>query len=75
MSTPTVFERGWNVPGVYLLLDRPNAEGRWGAYVGTAATSGLRHRVLRQLKDRARIAAGQNMIKARPAGFEPRPSN
>ncbi|MFB4267833.1 hypothetical protein [Nonomuraea sp. GTA35] len=46
-------ERGWNVPGVYLLLDRPDAEGRWGAYVGKAATPGLRHRVLQQLRDRA----------------------
>ncbi|MEV6986755.1 hypothetical protein AB0M95_36615 [Sphaerisporangium sp. NPDC051017] len=45
-------EQGWNVPGAYLLLDRPNAEGRWGAYVGKATTPGLRHRVLQQLKDR-----------------------
>ncbi|MFI9836344.1 hypothetical protein ACIHFD_04885 [Nonomuraea sp. NPDC051941] len=45
-------DRGWNVPGAYLLLDRPNAEGRWGAYVGKATTPGLRHRVLQQLKDR-----------------------
>ncbi|WP_146104128.1 GIY-YIG nuclease family protein [Nonomuraea solani] len=46
-------ERGWNVPGAYLLLDRPNRDGRWGAYVGKATTPGLRHRVLQQLKDRA----------------------
>ncbi|MEV4581510.1 hypothetical protein AB0K16_50575 [Nonomuraea jabiensis] len=46
-------EKGWNVPGVYLLLDRPNHEGRWGAYVGKATTPGLRHRVLQQLRDRA----------------------
>ncbi|WP_345577183.1 hypothetical protein [Nonomuraea rosea] len=46
-------EKGWNVPGAYLLLDRPNTDGRWGAYVGKATTPGLRHRVLQQLKDRA----------------------
>ncbi|KAB8192557.1 hypothetical protein FH608_023920 [Nonomuraea phyllanthi] len=40
----------WNVPGVYLLMDRPDAEGRWGAYVGKATTSGLRKRVLEQLE-------------------------
>lgn len=45
-------ERGWNVPGAYLLLDRPDAEGRWGAYVGKATNPGLRQRVLQQLKDR-----------------------
>ncbi|MFI6599142.1 methyltransferase domain-containing protein [Nonomuraea sp. NPDC050536] len=45
-------EQGWNVPGAYLLLDRPDSEGRWGAYVGKATTPGLRHRVLQQLKDR-----------------------
>ncbi|MFC5828051.1 hypothetical protein [Nonomuraea insulae] len=45
-------ERGWNVPGAYLLLDRPDTHGRWGAYVGKATNPGLRHRVLQQLKDR-----------------------
>ncbi|MFI6180540.1 hypothetical protein ACIA8R_33735 [Nonomuraea sp. NPDC051191] len=45
-------DRGWNVPGVYILLDRPDAKGRWGAYVGKATNPGLRHRVLQQLKDR-----------------------
>lgn len=45
-------DRGWNVPGAYVLLDRPDAGGRWGAYVGKATNPGLRHRVLQQLKDR-----------------------
>lgn len=45
-------ERGWNVPGAYILLDRPDNQGRWGAYVGKATSPGLRHRVLQQLKDR-----------------------
>ncbi|MGW4792450.1 hypothetical protein ACWEPC_08570 [Nonomuraea sp. NPDC004297] len=45
-------ERGWNVPGAYILLDRPDAHGRWGAYIGKATNPGLRHRVLQQLKDR-----------------------
>ncbi|MFC5832280.1 hypothetical protein [Nonomuraea insulae] len=45
-------ERGWNVPGAYVLLDRPDAQGRWGAYVGKATNPGLRHRVLQQLKER-----------------------
>lgn len=45
-------ERGWNVPGAYILLDRPDAEGRWGAYVGKATNPGLRQRVLQQLKER-----------------------
>ncbi|MFI6392212.1 hypothetical protein [Nonomuraea sp. NPDC050540] len=42
----------WNVPGAYILLDRPDAEGRWGAYVGKATNPGLRNRVLQQLKVR-----------------------
>ncbi|MGP3936339.1 hypothetical protein [Nonomuraea sp. KM88] len=33
-------EKGWNVPGVYLLLDRLDSEGRWGAYVGKASIPG-----------------------------------
>ncbi|MGP3917744.1 hypothetical protein [Nonomuraea sp. 10N515B] len=45
-------EYGWNVPGAYILLDRPDSQGRWGAYVGKATHPGLRHRVLKQLKDR-----------------------
>ncbi|MFC4014802.1 hypothetical protein ACFOY2_46805 [Nonomuraea purpurea] len=45
-------ERGWNVPGAYILLDRPDPQGRWGAYIGKATNPGLRHRVLQQLKDR-----------------------
>ncbi|MFI6713543.1 hypothetical protein ACIBF7_44450 [Nonomuraea sp. NPDC050478] len=45
-------EGGWNVPGAYILLDRPDADGRWGAYVGKATNPGLRQRVLQQLKDR-----------------------
>ncbi|MGW2157525.1 hypothetical protein [Nonomuraea sp. NPDC001699] len=45
-------DRGWNVPGAYILLDRPDAEDRWGAYVGKATNPGLRHRVLQQVKDR-----------------------
>ncbi|MFI7640569.1 hypothetical protein [Nonomuraea sp. NPDC049400] len=40
----------WNVPGVYLLMDRPDATGRWGAYVGKATTPGLRKRLLEQLQ-------------------------
>ncbi|WP_157254887.1 hypothetical protein [Nonomuraea typhae] len=45
-------DRSWNVPGAYILLDRPDAEGRWGAYVGKATNPGLRNRVQQQLKDR-----------------------
>ncbi|MFF0861410.1 hypothetical protein ACFYUV_06635 [Nonomuraea sp. NPDC003560] len=45
-------DRGWNVPGAYILLDRPDAKGRWGAYVGKATNPGLRHRILQQVKDR-----------------------
>ncbi|MFI6396181.1 hypothetical protein [Nonomuraea sp. NPDC050540] len=45
-------DKGWNVPGAYILLDRPDAEGRWGAYVGKATNPGLRNRVLQQLKER-----------------------
>ncbi|NRQ38434.1 hypothetical protein HII36_42395 [Nonomuraea sp. NN258] len=45
-------DRGWNVPGAYILLDRPDSKGRWGAYVGKATNPGLRQRVLQQLKDR-----------------------
>ncbi|GAA4102293.1 hypothetical protein [Nonomuraea soli] len=45
-------DKDWNVPGVYILLDRPDTEGRWGAYVGKATSPGLRNRVLQQLKAR-----------------------
>ncbi|MFI6816121.1 hypothetical protein ACIBG7_27205 [Nonomuraea sp. NPDC050328] len=45
-------DRGWNVPGAYILLDRPDSEGRWGAYVGKATNPGLRRRVLQQVKER-----------------------
>ena len=34
----------WDVPGAYLLLDRPDADGTWSAYVGKAP-SGLKSRV------------------------------
>ncbi|RGA05576.1 DUF2924 domain-containing protein [Microbispora triticiradicis] len=42
----------WDVPGVYLLLDRPDLTGRWGAYVGKAASRGLRSRLREHLKAR-----------------------
>ncbi|WP_169981702.1 hypothetical protein [Microbispora sp. H10836] len=42
----------WDVPGVYLLLDRPDLVGRWGAYVGKAASRGLRSRLREHLKTR-----------------------
>jgi hypothetical protein len=45
-------ERGWNVPGAYILLDRPDNEGRWRAYVGKATNPGLRRRVFQQVRER-----------------------
>ncbi|WP_285705182.1 hypothetical protein [Microtetraspora sp. NBRC 16547] len=41
---------GWEVPGAYVLLDRPDAEGHWGAYVGKASPGKLRSRVLEHLR-------------------------
>ena len=35
----------WDQPGVYLLLDRHDADGRWGVYVGKAP-AGIRNRIL-----------------------------
>lgn len=34
----------WDVPGVYLLLDRHDTEGRWGVYVGKAP-AGIKSRL------------------------------
>jgi hypothetical protein len=34
----------WDVPGTYILLDRPDEDGVWGAYVGKAP-SGVRNRL------------------------------
>ncbi|WP_146607226.1 hypothetical protein [Spongiactinospora gelatinilytica] len=42
----------WDVPGAYLLLDRPDSQGRWGAYVGKSSLPGLRTRVRQQLRTR-----------------------
>jgi len=36
----------WEAPGVYMLLDRLDSEGVWGAYVGKASPGGLRQRIL-----------------------------
>ncbi|MFF4778994.1 hypothetical protein ACFY05_39840 [Microtetraspora fusca] len=51
-ATVTRLGSEWNVPGVYILLDRPNLAGRWGAYVGKAASRGLRSRIREHLKAR-----------------------
>ncbi|QFY12932.1 hypothetical protein GBF35_45945 [Nonomuraea phyllanthi] len=48
----TRLDRSWNVPGAYLLLDRPDALGRWGAYVGMAAPGTLAHRLRDHLRAR-----------------------
>ncbi|MBG0824897.1 hypothetical protein HS048_29805 [Planomonospora sp. ID91781] len=42
----------WEVPGAYLLLDRPDAEGYWGAYAGKASPGRLRSRVLDHLRNK-----------------------
>lgn len=42
----------WEVPGAYLLLDRPDGEGHWGAYVGKASPGKLRSRVLEHLRNK-----------------------
>ncbi|GGL42548.1 restriction system modified-DNA reader domain-containing protein [Planomonospora parontospora] len=42
----------WEVPGAYLLLDRPDDGGIWGAYVGKASPGKLRSRVLDHLRNK-----------------------
>jgi hypothetical protein len=42
----------WEVPGAYLLLDRPDGEGRWSAYVGKASPGKLRSRLLEHLRNK-----------------------
>lgn len=42
----------WGVPGAYVLLDRPDALGRWGAYVGMAAPGTLSNRLRDHLRAR-----------------------
>ncbi len=39
----------WDVPGVYVLLDRPNAEGDWEVHVGKAP-AGVRARLQQHVK-------------------------
>lgn len=41
----------WDVPGVYILLDPPTPEGRWGAYVGKAP-AGIATRLSDHLRKR-----------------------
>ncbi|WP_324276375.1 hypothetical protein [Blastococcus brunescens] len=41
----------WDVPGVYVLLDRHDAEGTWGCYVGKAP-GGVRTRLAQHLRSR-----------------------
>ncbi|MDF5758795.1 hypothetical protein [Spongiactinospora sp. TRM90649] len=45
-------DRSWQAAGVYFLLDRPDALGRWGAYVGMAAPGDLRARLRSHLHKR-----------------------
>lgn len=53
----------WTVPGVYILLGRPEDPERYTAYVGKAATQGLRQRVSQHVRtaktwDRALLITG-----------------
>lgn len=41
----------WDVPGAYVLLDRPQADGSWSAYVGKAP-AGLKARMSSHLRNR-----------------------
>ncbi|GAA3239905.1 hypothetical protein [Actinocorallia longicatena] len=41
----------WDVPGAYILLDRPGAIGTWGSYVGKAP-AGIRSRLLNHVNDK-----------------------
>ena len=41
----------WDQPGVYLLLDLPDSDGRWGCYVGKAP-AGIRPRLLNHLRNK-----------------------
>ena len=43
----------WEAPGVYMLLDRLDFDGVWGAYVGKASPGGLRQRVLSHARSNA----------------------
>ncbi|NRQ33959.1 hypothetical protein HII36_19190 [Nonomuraea sp. NN258] len=42
----------WDVTGVYVLLDRPDGTGAWGAYVGKAAPGTLSNRLRTHLRRR-----------------------
>ncbi|HEX4813275.1 hypothetical protein [Nonomuraea sp. NPDC049480] len=42
----------WDATGVYVLLDRPSADGTWGAYVGKAAPGTLSKRLRTHLRNR-----------------------
>mgnify|MGYP000120468488 CR=1 FL=1 len=41
----------WDAPGVYILLDRPDADGRWGVYAGKAP-AGIRARLRDHLRNK-----------------------
>ncbi|MEU9838436.1 hypothetical protein AB0C69_04345, partial [Actinomadura sp. NPDC048032] len=42
---------GWDVPGVYILLDPPAPDGAWGVYVGKAP-AGIRSRLSAHLSQK-----------------------
>lgn len=44
-----LLEPEWDAPGVYLLVDRPDQDGTWGAYVGKAP-AGIRARLTSHLR-------------------------
>ncbi|NJP95415.1 DUF2924 domain-containing protein [Nonomuraea sp. FMUSA5-5] len=48
----THLSSSWDVTGAYVLLDRPDALGRWGAYVGMAAPGTLSRRLRDHLQAR-----------------------
>lgn len=41
----------WDVPGVYVLLDRPDADGTWGVYAGKAP-AGIKSRLQSHLRNK-----------------------
>ena len=50
VAVPMITE-DWDVPGAYLLLDRPEPDGSWSAYVGKAP-AGLKSRMPAHLRNR-----------------------
>lgn len=60
-------EAHWDVPGVYVLLDRHDPDGTWGCYVGKAP-GGVRNRLTQHLRGKEHGSGRRSCGEIRPSG-------